>query len=212
MASDWISAIISAASGLTGVWLGSWLTNRREESREKARLKTETVYAAILVVAHLDRLIDNCVELAWDDGTIDGFPSGSDGYTHETTVDPPNFNPIALDVQWKCFPPDLMYAILDLPYKIEMLQKKVQQTSELDDDRPDYREYFWTRRAAYAELGLEVSKTVFQLRRHVGLPINSVLWGEKSREEHLRKQKAGVEKERAAYLKRLQEAYAKSSV
>jgi len=211
MASDWISAFISAASGLSGVWLGSWLTNRREESREKTRLKTEAVYAAILVVSHLDRLIDNCLELAWDDGTIEGRPSGSDGYTHEATVDPPKFCPIELDVQWKCFPHDLMYMILNLPYKLEMLEKRVQESFEFSYDMPEYTDSFWTRRSGYAELGLEVSEIAFQLRRNAGLPINSTTRGGMSREEQLRTQKAEVEQARATYLKRVNETLAGKS-
>jgi len=70
--SSFLAPLISSGAGLLGVWLGGRMITQREDEREKARAKSEAGYAAILVMAHLDRLITRCVELAFDDGTTEG--------------------------------------------------------------------------------------------------------------------------------------------
>src|SRR3546814_9621353 len=107
-------SLISAASGLCGVWLGGQLTSKREAGREKDRERRESSYLAILVVAHLDRFVDGCVQVSFDDGTSEGRPAGKDGVYCEATVPPPSFDPLNLSVDWKVLPADLMYGILNL--------------------------------------------------------------------------------------------------
>jgi len=103
---DWNVApsLISAASGLCGVWLGGQLTSKREAGREKDRERRESSYLAILVVAHLDRFVDGCVQVSFDDGTSEGRPAGKDGVYCEATVPLPSFDPLALSVDWKVLP------------------------------------------------------------------------------------------------------------
>ncbi len=204
MASDWsfVPSVISAASGLLGVWMGGRLTWKRESLRENERINKESSYLAILVVAHLDRFINGCVQVSLDDGTSEGRPAGSDGIYHTTTVKAPAFSPLELDVDWKVLPADLMYGILNLPYKVEQLANHLSGVSEFDDP-PEYTEYFWARQYGFSVLGLEVSELVRRLRQHANLPPEVPLEGDWNRDEILREQRDKIAKARAAYEARM---------
>jgi hypothetical protein len=198
-----IPPLMSAITGLAGVWLGGRIVNQREEKREEARLKAETSYAVIMVIAHLDRLITRCVELAFDDGTTEGRPAGADYTTYEPTVQSPDFDPLALDVDWKSLPPDLLYPILNLPYQIEVLDNEVHDVWQ-NDDPPEHAEMFWTRQIGYAGLGLEISILAKRLRRHATLPAPESVSGSWDREMRLREKRTELERERAeAYARRV---------
>src|SRR3546814_17923200 len=77
-------SLVSAVSGLCGVWLGGQLTFKREARREADRIKRESNYLVILVVAHLDRFIDGCVQVSFDNGMSEGRPAGEDGVCADT--------------------------------------------------------------------------------------------------------------------------------
>lgn len=199
MENDWstlLQSLISAASGLGGVWLGGRLTWKREESRESDRIKKESSYLAILVVAHLDRFINSCLQVSFDDGTREGRPAGENGY-HQTTVNSPKFDPLELDVEWKVLPADLMYGILNLPYRTEQLEDDIANSSDYDAP-PDYAETFWTRQHGFAVLGIEVSELAQKLRLHAGLPIDTPANGGKCRDDFLREQREKFVEARAA--------------
>jgi hypothetical protein len=200
MAFEWnfIPNLITAMSGLVGVWLGGHLTSTREAVRETDRIKKESSYLAILVVAHLDRFVDGCVSVSFDDGTSEGRPAGTDGVYHEATVKAPTFDPLALNVHWKVLPADLMYSVLNLPYRAEQLANHIGGVWEFDDP-PDYTETFWTRQQGYALLGLEVSALAQRLRQHAGLPPDTPVAGDWNRDDALREQVSKIEKARAAY-------------
>jgi hypothetical protein len=193
--SSFLVPLISGGMGLAGVWMGGRMVTRREEEKEKARVKSEAGYAAILIMAHLDRLITRCVELAFDDGTAEGRPAGSDYVTHVFTVGSPEFDPLAIDVDWKSLPTDLLHSILNLPYQIEVLDYKVFDILD-NDDPPEHDETFWTRQIGYAELGLEISNVVKRLRRHAALPVVVSPGGTWDRETRLRDKKAEFERQR----------------
>jgi hypothetical protein len=61
MADGWsiVQSLITAGAGLGGVFLGGYMTTRREDNRERRHVEKESGYLAILVVAHLDRLVTN---------------------------------------------------------------------------------------------------------------------------------------------------------
>lgn len=203
MAFDWnfLPSLISAASGLGGVWLGGRLTWKREALREHDRILKESSYLAILVVAHLDRFVDGCVHVSFDDGMSEGRPAGRDGEYHEITVSAPTFEPLKLDVDWKVLPPPLMYSILNLPYRIEQLESSISQAWEYGD-APDYTDMFWRRQRGYAVLGLEVSELARQLRRHADLPVDTAAEDERDRDALLREQRDKIADAEAAYALR----------
>ncbi len=190
-------SLITAAAGLGGVALGGFLTWQREASRQKDRDKKEASYLAILVVAHLDRFVDGCLRVSYDDGTIEGEPAGSGGMSHPTEK-APTFDALALTVDWKVLPADLMYGILNLPYKTEQLVNSI-----IWDDPPDYGDAFWTRQEGFAVLGLAVSELALTLRKHAGLPVEKLVAGKWNREDALRQQRDKVTKERADYEARM---------
>jgi len=171
MAWEWASVVpslISTASGLGGVFLGAKLTSTREAKRETDKAQMDARYLAILVSAHLERFAYNCLVASQDDGTIFGQPAGKDG-THKATSPRPTFDPLSLSVEWKSLPADLMYEILNLPYRTEVLSVRIAEVWE-DDFPPDYPEFFWARQHGYATLGLDACTLAKRLRKHAGLP------------------------------------------
>lgn len=196
-------SIVSAISGLSGVFLGGRLTEHREAAKEAARSKREASYLAILVVAHLDRYANGCLHVSYDDGTSEGRPAGGDGQFHQTTVKPPTFDPLSLQVDWKVLPVDLMHDILSLPYKAEQLANHLAGAHKFGDDYPEHTEFFWARRQGYAVLGLEVSALANKLRLHAGLPIENPAPGGWNRDSAMREQIEDIDSKRAAYEARL---------
>lgn len=201
MPTEWnfVPSIISAVSGLGGVWLGGYLTWRRESNRESTRAAKEAIYLAILVIAHLERFANECLQVAFDDGTTEGRPAGGD--YHAETVENPTFNPLTFDVDWKVLPSDLMYGILNLPYQNEQLANRL--GSMRYDDPPDYTDYFWERQTCFAELGLEVSALCTKLRLHANLPIEVPKIGEWNRDDSLRDMIGRIEAKKKAWQERI---------
>src|SRR4030088_1896262 len=119
-----VSAIISAASGLCGVGIGSFLTYLKDKRAERIKDDRDGSYLAIIVVSHLDRFANACMGVAHDDGMEYGAPAGKDG-TYQATVTAPEFKPLDIDVEWKVLPKDLMYDILQIPDKREHIQNHV---------------------------------------------------------------------------------------
>jgi len=149
------------------------------------------------VVAHLDPFINGCVDVSFDDGTSEGRPAGQDGY-HQSSFNTPEFDPLALDVEWKVLPADLMYGILNLSYQTEQLENDIANTWEYDDP-PDYAETFWTRQHGFAVLGLEVSDLARRLRLHAGLPVDIPADSGRNRDDLLLEQRDKFVAARAAY-------------
>jgi len=201
---SFIPSVVSAASGLGGVWLGGYLTSKREAQKEHTRAKAEATYLAILVGAHLDRFIDSCISLAFDDGTFEGQPAGDDGISHAPTESAPTFEPLSLGVEWKSLPPELMYGILNLPYKVEQLVSSLEPIAEYDF--PDYTEFFWERQIRFAELGLDVCNLNFQLKTHATLPIPDVAPRTRSRETVLQDRMQTVKRRQSEHKKQMSAA------
>ena len=162
-------SVVSALSGLAGVGLGGWLAYVREGAREREQRTQATSYLAILVVAHLDQFASQCAAVAYDDGTSEGRPAGKDSQYHQTTVDEPEFDPLALNVDWKALPTSLMYEVLNLPQLQIQLKQYLTGVGQYDDP-PEYADYFRARQLEYARLGLRAGKLASQLRQHAGLP------------------------------------------
>jgi hypothetical protein len=199
---NWINSAISASAGLGGVFLGGWLTSRREAQQERRRLQRDGCYLAALVVAHLDRFVDGCVSVACDDGTAEGLPAGGDGRYHEVTENPPTFDPLELNVDWKVLPPALMASILQLPFRIEQLERSLDNILQYDSP-PDYPDFFYTRQVCYAEMGLDVSDVIRQLCNFAGLPVLENERGESNRDRHLQERRDKLRARRKRYEEHL---------
>ena len=180
-----IAAIISAVSGISGVILGNSFVAIKESLKDRKKDKRDLNYLAILVVSHLDRFVSGCWSIAMDDGTSEGRPAGRDG-SRQTTVTPPEFLPLEINVEWKVLPKDLMYEILEIPDRRERLESHLSGIAEFEGP-PDYTDFFWTRMHDYAELGLHVSAVAKRLRKHAGLPIEEPAGDEWNRETDFQK-------------------------
>lgn len=196
-----VSAIISAASGLCGVGIGSFLAYLKDKRAERIKDERDGSYLAIIVVSHLDRFANGCMGVAHDDGMEYGAPAGKDG-TYQATVTAPEFKPLDIDVEWKVLPKDLMYDILQIPDKREHIQNHVAGVWEFDDP-PDYSNYFAARQRDYAELGLHVSAVAKRLRRHAGMPIEGEQVGIWNRDVAMQGVIKKLNEQQAEYEKRM---------
>ncbi len=202
------SAIISAAAGISGVLLGNGFSALKEWLIHRSKRQKDTAYLAIIVVSHLDRFANGCSNVAYDDGTECGRPAGGEEYA--ATIKPPEFQPLDIEVEWKALPQDLMYAILRLPDQQEQIRIKLAGIAEYDDDYPEHTEYFWVRRSAYADLGLQASNLALRLRKHTGMPVEEPKPGEWCRDQGLREVIEKIGEAVAANDRRMAEAHAKS--
>lgn len=181
-----ISAIISAAAGISGVLLGNSFVAVKEWRIHQSKRRKDAAYLAIIVVSHLERFANRCLHVALDDGTECGLPAGRNGEERAPTTAPPEFTPLDIDVEWKVLPQDLMYSILRLPDQREQIDNRLAGIAEFDDDYPDHVEYFWIRRREYAELGLRASCLARCLCKQAGMPMDEPKPGDWSRDQELK--------------------------
>lgn len=196
------SAVISATSGIVGVLLGTSLTAVKEWAVGRSKRKQDLTYLGIIVGSHLDRLFNACVDLAHDDGTAEGQPAQRETGEHVPTVAAPVFRPLDIDVEWKALPTELLYKILRFPDEIDGIQAELRVLADFVAFPPDYVAYFRPRRRKYAELGLRVYDTATRLRKHAGLPIESVNQGNWSPLQSLREVVEIIDREEADAARR----------
>lgn len=200
MANDVLSSLITAAAGLGGVYLGAWLTTRRDDAREARRKNQELYYLTALLGAHLDRYGAGCLAVAYDDGTSEGRPAGADGLYHQAVVSLPLFDPLALEVDWKALPPELMYAILELPARAAEVNRSLEDPGFFDP--PDFSSYFDARQLGYVGLGLEADGLARRLRALVDMAPPPQPAGLRPRAEQLRERQEKLENVEIARHKR----------
>ncbi|MGY2413407.1 hypothetical protein [Pseudomonas pergaminensis] len=184
MDSAHVSAIISAAAGISGVLLGNIFVLIKEWWVKRGAVSQNTAYLGIIVVSHLERFASQSYEVCMDDGTSRGRPAGQNGECETTTV-APVFSPLEFDVDWKLLPKELMYSILRIPDQQDQIHGKLEAIDEFTYDPPDHPEYFWVRRRGYAVLGLQASELARKLRVHAGLPLEEPLKDEWSRDKSM---------------------------
>ncbi|WP_447741702.1 hypothetical protein [Pseudomonas laurentiana] len=177
-----VSAIISAISGISGVLLGNSFVLLKEWWTQRQIKNKDISYAGIILISHLDRLATECLNVARDDGTIHGQPSGAGG-EHETVEPTPVFRPLEMQIDWKLLPKEMMYAIIRIPDRQKRLHEQLSSIYEYNYDPPSHAEYFWHRQHGYAVLGLEVSRIMTRLASYAGLPHEKPSPGEWDREK-----------------------------
>jgi len=157
----------SAVFGLIGVLVGAILTGVREWWFQKRKNKKDAEYLAILVSCQLEKFIAGCAGVAGDDGLCEG-QTDKDGYS-SIQVESPTLALNDLKVEWKVLPANLMYSILQFPYKAELVAQKTNYEFN-HASPPDYSEAFEERQLQYSILGMEASRLVAQLLKYVALP------------------------------------------
>lgn len=179
----------AAIFGLVGVALGALLTVAKEWWLQSRKNRKDAEYLSIQVSGKLEWYMARCVEVVGDDGLYQGQPD-RDGY-HTIQVEPPKFEPMSFNVEWKSLPANLMYEILDFPYKAEVASQRASAAFEYAATPPDYEEGFEERQYQYAILGIAASQLATKLRNYVGLPARSV--GEWDPVRYMEEQKSSIE-------------------
>jgi hypothetical protein len=164
-------AIVPAISGLVGVVLGAALTTAKEWVVASSTRKRQLNYLSVRVVCALDRLVASCAEVVADDGRADGRLNPDGCREFQTKV--PAFSPETLDVEWKVLPPALTFAILDLPYQIEMAVQRISDVVEYNGNPPYYEEVFEERQLLFARIGIAADGVAATLRHEARLTARS---------------------------------------
>lgn len=159
----------SAVFGLIGVVLGAVLTVAREWWSQRVKDVKDAAFLAVQVVGQLDRFVAGCASVVADDGLSEGRPD-EQGY-RRAQVTPPKFEPENFNVEWKSLPLELMYGVLDLPYKIGAANHSIENAYEYQATPPDFDEFFEERQYQYALLGIEAARLSTALRHHAKLPL-----------------------------------------
>ena len=163
--------VLPAVIGLFGVLIGSLLTIYKEFIFDRRNTAKDAKYLAVKVVGALDRFVFACAEVAADDGLNQG-QRNADVYL-SVQVMTPEFLPEELKVEWRSISSDLMYEILDLPYKAEITKFIIDGAAE-NSIAPDYEDFFEERRLQYANIGLLAAEIANKLRAEALLPNRSI--------------------------------------
>jgi len=188
----------SAIFGLVGVVIGGLLTVAKEWWFQKLKTRKDSEYLSIQVFCQLERYVACCAEVVADDGLCDGQPD-KNGYS-TPQVKQPVFDPNSFNVEWKSLPANLMYEVLDFPYKAELASQIVSSAFNFAATPPDFCEGFEERQFQYATLGIAASQLATKLRNHVGLSVKSV--GDWNPVKYMEEQKSTIELQRAERAKR----------
>lgn len=156
--------MIEAAIGFVGVIVGALMTWLQSIWSENQKRKETRNYLAILIVFLLDRFIQGCVEVVSDGGIPD-----QDGCL-VPLVSTPDIDLESLKADWKVFPNDLIYEILDLPNKIETANHVISSVIEYVAGPPDYEEVYEERQIQYSTLGITAHNLAKKLREQNSLP------------------------------------------
>lgn len=182
----------SAVFGLIGVVVGSFLTIAKEWWFQHRISKKDATFLSIKVSCELLKFAGSCANVAGDHGEEDG-----NGCCIPRTSTP-DFKPEALDVEWKALPDDMMFEVLDLPFKIEQADETISAVYEHVAGPPDYSEWYEERQLQYATLGLFALNVASQLRSYAGLPCASN--DDYYPRKYLEGKKTRIEKDRALIL------------
>lgn len=161
---------------LVGIVLGTFLSTIlsivRELYAESRSKKKEAEYLAIRIVCIFDSFMEGCASVVGDDGLCCG-QTDAEGFSR-SQVTPPQLN-VQLDgVNWKSFPPELMYEILYFPNLIKDAESFISSTFEHATSPPYYSEGFEERQYQYSKLGLMASELTAKLRRKYDIPKNHI--------------------------------------
>ena len=157
-----------AAYVLIGVVLGVLLNTVKEWWFQRRKSRKDLEYLTIRVACLLDTFVNSCADVVADDGLSYGQPD-PDG-CRSIQVVAPSFDPLAIDVEWKSLPANLMYEVLNFPNLIENANHKISGAFEYAASPPDYEEGFEERQLQYSNLGIKAHDLSKMLRKAGGLP------------------------------------------
>jgi hypothetical protein len=191
--------------GLLGIVLGAALSTIfaivRELYAESRSKNKEAEYLAIRMVCIFESFMEGCASVVGDDGLYHG-QTDADGYSM-IQVPAPQLDIKISDVNWKSFPPELMYEILYFPNLIKDADSFIDATFEHAATPPDYSEGFEERQNQYSKLGLMASELTKKLRTKYKIPkkhisswdIVEYMNAERNKIEQLRSKRAAENKQ-----------------
>jgi hypothetical protein len=152
-------ALVSAVSGLLGVFVGTVMPI----ARERLARSRDARYLAIRIVCILDRYVEDCASTAIDSGEED-----AEG-VNRARVSAPLPPAYPSDVNWKSIDRSMMYKLLALPASADRAANYVAAVSE-NVSGPDESEWFEARSHQYSLLGLQAHKLTETLRKEYEIP------------------------------------------
>lgn len=186
-----------AVFGLVGVIVGAVLTWFQSARSERKARDRDARYLAIRVVCVLDKYIENCAEVAADDGLCDGQRDEEGCLSPQ--VSPPPAPAFSDDLDWKSIDHELMYRLLSLPSEADAANRMISAAAE-HAFPPDYEEVFEERQFQYARLGLTAFALTEAIRKKYGIPPRELDYYDPV--DHLTTAKEQVEKDRSDRAKR----------
>ena len=123
---------MEALIGIAGVIFGVIATGLKDWIASSVTSKREQRYLATRVISLLEVFVDRCALVIRDNGTYHGQPD-EDGY-HRPKVQTPDFDPLALDVNWLSIDSELMHKILYLPNEIYFADSLLASVWEYEAD------------------------------------------------------------------------------
>ena len=201
-----LTVLAPAIFGLLGVFVGAVLATLKELWFGYRNDGKNARYLAVQVVGQLDRYVFACSEVVTDNGLSQG-QRDAQGFL-VAQVQTPKFNPESFNVEWRSIPVDLMYEILDLPYKAEVAAHIIEGASE-NSNPPDFDDFFEERQLQYSELGLQAAAIANRLRKLAKLPERSVAHWDPI--EWMKKYKSDIEKLRNERAKKWEQHLARQS-
>ena len=155
MSESVVPSLISAASGLLGVFVGTAVPWLKEIFSERKHAH----YLAIRVVLVLDKFVEGCVDVAYDDGLDDKDRD------LRYRVKEPNYPSFPEDIDWRSVKHDLMYRALSIPRDLEIAKGYISASDDINNwEGIEERQY------QYISLGLAAAKLARDLRKTYGIP------------------------------------------
>lgn len=151
--------------GLAGVIVGALLAPLIDLWRESRGRKRRASYLAIRVVCILDRFVEGCVDVSYDNGG----ERDRDGYVSPQTPHP-TLTKYSDDIDWSSISSTMAFELLSLPNQIEAANQSIQYVADHDANPPDYEEVFEARQEQFSILGLEAIRLTRILRQQFSLP------------------------------------------
>ncbi|WP_445365669.1 hypothetical protein ACJJJB_02465 [Microbulbifer sp. ANSA001] len=158
--------------GLFGVVLGFLLNFVKDIFTAHQDRKKEAEYLAIRIICIFESFMDGCAAVVGDNGLYHGQPD-KDGF-HRVQVKTPELDIELEDVNWKSFPPKLMYEILYFPSLVKEADRDISSTFEHVACPPEFFEGFEERQFQYSTLGLKAAEITKKLRKQYNIPKNQM--------------------------------------
>ncbi|MCQ1779427.1 hypothetical protein NOJ05_19650 [Neorhizobium galegae] len=161
-ATDFGKVLLTASATLLITGFGVVVGGAKDIFTDYWKRRRQVKYHAMLLAVTIDQLIDDCVEVAFDDGHVD-----TDGISSPSAPTPKISWPSALD--WTLLPSDLMYKALLLPGMIKSANESAGFISDHIAHPPDYWEYFQERQDRFAKIGLASVDILDRLKKDYGV-------------------------------------------